>query len=65
MILKSELFSLAPATVIHEALKVAIGDLNLVDEGNRVVVASGQVDGFLDGSSTFMQVLTVGHDFHV
>lgn len=53
---------LAPASVVGEALKQATGPLGLVDEGNRVVVASGQVDGFLDGSSTFMQVLTVGQD---
>lgn len=53
---------IAPATVISEALKQATGPLGIVDEGNRIVVASGQVDGFLDGSSTFMQVLTVGED---
>lgn len=50
-----------PATAVHEAMKQA-AILGLIEDGNRVVVASGQVDGFLDGSSTFMQVLTVGQD---
>ena len=47
-----------PSKVVFESLKHATS-LGLIETGNRVVVASGQVDGFLDGSSTFMQVFTV------
>lgn len=50
-----------PSVVVYSALKYA-ANLGLIDHGNRVVVASGQVDGFLDGSSTFMQVFTLGED---
>lgn len=49
----------SPATVIQGALHLA-HDLGLLQSGDKAVVASGQVDGFLDGSSTFMQVLTIG-----
>lgn len=47
-----------PSQVVYESLKHATS-LGLIETGNRIVVASGQVDGFLDGSSTFMQVFTV------
>lgn len=53
-----------PSQVVYESLKYATA-LGLIEEGNRVVVASGQVDGFLDGSSTFMQVFTIGQDCYL
>ena len=53
-----------PNQVVYESLKYATA-LGLIEEGNRVVVASGQVDGFLDGSSTFMQVFTIGQDCYL
>lgn len=53
-----------PNQVVYESLKYATS-LGLIENGNRVVVASGQVDGFLDGSSTFMQVFTIGEDCYL
>ena len=53
-----------PSQVVYESLKHATS-LGLIEHGNRVVVASGQVDGFLDGSSTFMQVFTIGEDCYL
>lgn len=53
-----------PTQVVYESLKHAIS-LGIIENGNRVVVASGQVDGFLDGSSTFMQVFTIGEDCYL
>lgn len=53
-----------PSQVVYESLKYATA-LGLIEDGNRVVVASGQVDGFLDGSSTFMQVFTIGQDCYL
>lgn len=53
-----------PSQVVYESLKQATA-LGLIEHGNRVVVASGQVDGFLDGSSTFMQVFTIGEDCYL
>lgn len=53
-----------PNQVVYESLKYATA-LGLIENGNRVVVASGQVDGFLDGSSTFMQVFTIGQDCYL
>ena len=53
-----------PSIVVYESLKYATA-MGLIEDGNRVVVASGQVDGFLDGSSTFMQVFTIGQDCYL
>jgi pyruvate kinase len=58
----TKLHTVDPSQVVYDSLKHASLSLNLIENGNRVVVASGQVDGFLDGSSTFMQVFTVGED---
>lgn len=53
-----------PSLVVYESLKYATA-LGIIEDGNRVIVASGQVDGFLDGSSTFMQVFTIGQDCYL
>ncbi|KAI9032294.1 pyruvate kinase [Hyaloraphidium curvatum] len=47
-----------PASIVYESLKFAV-DLGLCHPGQIVVITSGQHIGFVEGTTTKMQVLTI------